>query len=490
MNKTYFQYLLRSKRHLSIFLILIGLLPTFVFILEYGSYDQNRSLALALSMVVFISFIEALILPFIYFNFLQSKRALDTYYNLPIDRSKLVITNFIHMYLSVIVSLLIGVTIPVLMTIFSAVSPFFILPFFIFMAIGIAMIMLYVLAIIYKTYSIIDSILITIAYLLIPVIFTLALSIFEDTQVFMSVNTFEFVFKYANMPTAYFVPLFSMIDIITFSSTFVDIGYGLMIETILIALVAMISIRNDIKKRKAEVSETVSNNFFAYPLALGLGTMGMFLIVGLSGLDLYMMMILYIFIFIAYLIITFIYRRRITFKKKDISLFAGGIILSVFILMVASNTDAFGLSTRYRSVKEIRNMRIQMQIDRMDVDDSANYTVTIDDYGTSDQDIIDEFIAYEDVLYDRFKRNGYDYDADYNLYVWTHMYYQDEHNNNYSHYDSTVGDVSDKTTLENALSLIEIFKDDATVSKYTYDEATGEEELVAISVQELVNELR
>ena len=182
--------------------------------------------------------------------------------------------------------------------------------------------------------------------------------------------------------------------------------------------------------------------------------------------------------------------RKITFKKKDISLFAGGIILSIFILMVASNTDAFGLSTRYRSVEEIRNMRIQMQIDRMDVDDSANYTVTIDDYGTSDQDIIDEFISYEDVLYDRFKSDGYDYDPDYNLYVWTDMYYQDEHNNSYSHYDSTVGDVSDKTTLENALSLIEIFKDDATVSKYTYDEATGEEEFVAISVEELVNELR
>lgn len=490
MNKTYFQYLLRSKRHLSIFLILIGLLPTFVFILEYGNYDQNRNLALALSMMIFISFVEALILPYIYFNFLQSKRALDTYYNLPIDRSKLVITNFIHMYLSVIISLLIGIIIPILMTISTAVSPFFILPFFIFMAIGIAMIMLYVLAIIYKTYSIIDSILITIAYLLIPVIFTLALSIFDDTQVFMSVNSFELIFKYANMPTAYFVPLFSMIDIITFNTSFVDVGYGLMIETILIAIVAMISIRNDIKTRKAEVSETVSSNFFAYPLALGLGTMGVFLVVGLSGVDLYMMIVLYIFIFIAYLIITFIYRRRITFKKKDIALFAGGIILSVFILAVASNTDAFGLSTRYRSVEEIRNMRIQMQIDRMDIDDSANYTVTIEDYGTSDQDIIDDFIAYEDVLYEKHKDDSYEYDPDYNLYVWTDIYYQDEHNNNYSHYDSTFGRVSDKTTLENALSLIEIFKDDATISKYTYDEITGEDSFITISAEELINELR
>lgn len=471
MNREYMTYLLKTKRHLIIFLVIIGLFPTFVSILD-GFLLGPSILQNAFFISIVIMFLEAIILPFVYFNFLQSKRALDTYYNIPISKDALVITNVIHIYGVILLTNFIGTLFPLIMNISYVETPLYLLGYYVLSATFVLVMILFSLSIIYKTYSMVDSILITIAYFAIPWCIVITLSVFESNYIFAIQGFFDSVLPYISFPACYFLPLVRIIEFLTSrSSSVLDLNFALLVlEMIIIGGVAFVSIKRDVVARKAELSETISNNFFAYPLAIGIGTMCMLLIVTFTDELSYTMIIMYIVIFIAYLILTFIYRRKISFQKKDLILFAVALISSMLIVSVANSTDSLGINKRYEKVKEMHDPNFGAVIYSNGQQDNAWIEIEYDPAYIDDQDTLNDLKRFEDKLYANYKE-PLDYNGDWKYYVDVRFNYRDENNTLYSFYYTYL--IADQDDVKDIVEYIDILDDHTSISYIRSDYDTG-----------------
>ncbi len=496
MNKEYLLYLIRSKKHLSIFMLIVTMLPTLLYVLTLpttSSYASYEAIEMTLYAYIFIVMAESFILPFVYFSFLQSKRALDTYYNIPISKPELIGTNFIHMSTQIIIFGIIGTLIPVLMNIGFLNRPYMVLALYVLTSIFAIIVSLFVLSIIYKTNSLFDSIVLSLAYITIPFLIVTVLGVFDNHQIYGLTNTFDWLNPYIILLMTCLAPLLNVETLIGDVEMVFDIEVILLIiEALIIGIVCFISIKKDIKRRKAEVSETVSSNFFAWPLAIGLITMCL-LFIFVFGIDDTLTMILsFAFVFIAYLIMTFIYRRKIRFTKHDLLLFGIGIFASLTILAIANATDGFYLSRSYRSIDNIKSFDIYVSIEDGQSDTEVigydlynEMTMSI-----TDKETINDVIAIIDDLYERYKSGEDDYvpyyqaTADYSSSLYISMFISDDDGRRFDFgHRIYVNDDKDIDDIEKIVALIEDI--DGTVSASVYDELYG-----SISENASISEVR
>lgn len=487
MNRNYLHYLLTSKKHLTIFLLIVGLLPTCFYLLTSG-YEYVNSYSAFMIFSGIIALIESLVLPFIYFHFLNSKRALDTYYNLPIERKELVITGMVHMLLTIIITVFIGTIIPTIFSFGNFESLLGLMMFYVFLVVMIITTSLYVLAIMYKAYSTIDAIIITLAYLVLPAFVIMVFMVFSNNHVFALVDIFSGIYRYLMMPLTYIGVLSEALDMV--------LGYGfwiqgetivLTVEMFLIAIACFFSIRSDIRKRKAEFSETNSSNIFAYPLVIATVTICMMLTVGFANIDAYWLLVLYILIFIAYLIMTFVYRRKIRFSKRDMILFAIALALSATITNISAATDSFGLNQFYRSVKKMEVSSFYVAISPVYcAGDCVNYIARDHDIFTvSDHDAIADFITFENTMYEHFRQPDKDYSGDYQVYVYYNIIYEDQRGLKYRIFDNMY--IEDRQDLESIMRLLGLFDAVDLEREYCYE--NGECHTEQISYETLFDEI-
>ena len=361
MNRQYFEYLNKSKKNLNIILLVINLIfPGLYFIVNFGDgYADAESIIIFALLAVLL---ETIFLPIIHFNYMNSKSGVDSYFALPISRKEIIVTTLVYIILEVVLTHIIAIT-PILFI----EAPYLFNGFtglFSFLGADLLFIIASILimtAIFFKAYSAADGIIIIIGYIFAPLLIYLAYFI-------LIVNTTFAVDVAVGRVGYFFYPFLAINNIVRHFEYFRGEGdYNALFSTMIIialAVVAIYSIRHDIKHRKAEYASSISTNFFSYPLIIAVAAISIIFAIIFSDLNFPIKIMLLAFLFIGYIIINCISRREIKLKAKDFVLFISGIAISFVVLFGSKLTGGFGVETAFRNLDNLVDYQYTIEIQK------------------------------------------------------------------------------------------------------------------------------
>lgn len=367
MNKAYFQYLLKSKKKLFVFLSVFNFLfPTLTYFISVASEWNDEIASICIVYASLLLFAECIILPILHFLFLHNKKGVDTYFALPISKHELYITNLVLIVLEVVLPHLFSI-LPILcfemVVCGNTVNILYLLLYILTLMFVIAALVMGVFALILKTNTALDAFVMIGMYMIAPLLIYSSAYIFMDEQIYglSAYHALEGILSVCFLPLT-FVKTFPIFGIHMFEyhvnwfmlkDIYVSLGVF-----VFIALISLISIVYDIKHRKAEDAEQLSTNIFTYPFMIILITFTLILDVIFTQIEWQAKATFIVFIFLVFTIMTCIYKRKITFTKKGIVIFVLTIILGYTTVFASNATNAFGLEYAYKKENTLSSLTL------------------------------------------------------------------------------------------------------------------------------------
>lgn len=358
MNKEYLIYLIKSKKSQCVALVIfyaIGVILSST--LQSTTIDFIATNTAVSSVILAVS--TTALVPITY-SYIHNKKAVDTYFSLPISRKEMLLTSQLFIDISTLLPFLISLTISVLIG-HSSISNISI--YIMYAVIAIVAVIAYVAfetSVFAVANSTVDGIVMMLAYLVLPVILFLVYETFmiEYVTGVNLVNDEQFV-SYISLPfatCAYEIHLAKCFgglckNCVIFNKEFVVF----IVNVVVHCIIAIYGLRKNYINRKVERAETISNNFFSYPFIIYAYAFGVVCSVSLtivvSGmgqieLDTEWLVILFV-ILIAFLIANFVYRRKIKIYIKDILFYLLTVVITLAFSYFAFNTKGFGISLKY-----------------------------------------------------------------------------------------------------------------------------------------------
>ena len=423
LNLDYMKYLFKSKK----FLILFIFLAYLVFAID-NYYDYDLISGLMVSFTVLLTFV----LPCLVFHYIHNKKAIDTYFSIPISRKELLISGItciiLVIYVPYVISTLIigGFYIDTLKVI-ALMLP-------IVTMLVIVNTLLYTLA-----NNQFDGIVMIGAYNLIPVFIYVVSSEFIDSYIVgYSSSAIKGILYLSPVGTSMYAYESLMEDgvIATIPAVF-----GLLF------LVASSTILyRTFLDRKAERANTTSSKFFAYPFVIYAYTF--ICVMGISAnydsgkLTTFLMdnLVLYLIIFILFVVAHFVYMRKFYFSVKFPIYYIIICIICISFCNLAYQQDGFGLAYKYPAYDENTTCRFYYYENdsgevtkwvRQQTEDNSNYVdVEINAIGALQENTIKIINDLRKELIDKTYqyKNKYEYtDHSLNLTLY--------HNSNEYEYD-------------------------------------------------------
>ena len=358
MNKDYLLYQFKSRRYLLIFLLLIQILAAILPFLFTGMSKYTISL-LASGFSYGILLIAICVLTPFFFNFVHSKKSVDTYFSLPLSRKSLLISTLLFEISAVYVPWLIANIIIAFLSIgiggFSPGGFILMLTYALMITTALAV---FCAAIDLLANNAIDGIIMIGGYFLLPLFLLLAANAFADIFV-VGYNPFNFeIFGYLSLPFMACNAYFEMLNI-TWSSNYgsaFNVPYLDIIIIFIHLLVFAFVLYREFTTRAVERAEQNSDNLLAYPFLIYAYSF-IFLFIFTSSTvfqqdfmaisSIAVSLFVYFFVFIFFMVAHFVYRRKIYINLKMVSFFVATIVLSFIFSQAAYLTRGFGLSENY-----------------------------------------------------------------------------------------------------------------------------------------------
>lgn len=349
MNKSYLKYLFKSKKGLC---IALSLLYVFAYLLCFTvNSEEGYIIGLAVISCIFGLF-TIIAVPLVY-NFVHNKKAVDSYFSLPVTRKEMILTSQLYINLIVavpflvlsIASLIIG-GLKGQINMYSAYVIYMLIA-----VIGGAVMTAFATSVYLEANSSLDGAILICAYLIMPFIIWLAIETFQDQFIagFKPINTGN-ILSYISLPTSLVTT-----ELLYGEVAFIENSKLFMIPTSLIICLAwhsgvsVVSLRRNFVERKVERAESISNRFFSYPFVIYAYTF--ILVFSLTanffiGIQLDAL-IAYFIVFVAFMVGNFVYRRKIHIYLKDVLFFVGTVVIVLLFSFAAVKTKGFGLSYVY-----------------------------------------------------------------------------------------------------------------------------------------------
>ncbi len=333
-SKEYFKYLLTSNRYL---LILVFFLFAFNAI---GNTIKGLDLLLQGFLAVLFSFI----LPIIVFYHVHDKRAVDSYFALPVDRKRILATSILFCFLIVYA----GIAIGILAFAYRSDGPFNTAFALLIMALAALVLVMYHSALYLIGNDIVDGVIMMGAYTALPLSITSVLSSFAYS--FVAGN------RYVNLTlVSLFSPLYMAGELLTAIVGNEKTDFIFIVGLIGFGLLSAWLLHRSYVLRKAERANQCSNSFFSYPLVINLYlTVSLFMIATLFNLHYKTLgsffrnyFVLYLLLFAVYVAAYFVYRRKFYFNYKLPAFFLAMMVVSLLFAYGARNTRGFGLGDHY-----------------------------------------------------------------------------------------------------------------------------------------------
>ena len=361
INKDYFKYLIKQNKKYLILIYAIGIIIPFLLLNEFSStpLDDTNITRFAQVLPLAYGIVLSCIVPIYLFSFLQKKKSNILYFSLPIKKESLYLTTSLFSYFATILPVVIYQIIGQLIGTYMLSFP---LDKFI-LAIIITIVHMFVVntIITFTTLSsqnIVDSLICSIAYMIIPFVIFLALNICA-TKVAET-----FMMGYGNYSQSLKLILNYMS--ILYSGFFQGnnlfspfISYTPVIYWVIIGIVFSFINYHLFLNRTIEKSETYTKSIFMYPLIIILSILSMMLFV-YDLTDLKMTALMFSVIFIIYLIMYYFSKRKVYFSWKIPALFILLIIGCIGFSSIYSNTKGF--NTIYELPKNSDIKRVYVSI--------------------------------------------------------------------------------------------------------------------------------
>lgn len=330
-SKAYFNYLLKSKKYLLLFIFLITLL--FVF--------TNKEIKDALTIQSVLCVGLCYFLPVYLFSYIHNKKAVDTFFSIPVSRKAMLITGLIFAILVAYIPTVLVTIIYLIKGSFGFISIAYIFG----LLIGIASLITFNTLIYSIANNVLDGVIMIAAYSCLPIGIYVVLSTIASSYIagFGSYN-FDFV--------AYVSPVSQLVMFITgiFNKT---INY--LISLFVILVISFVLLYKSYKNRMVERADSQSTGFFAYPFIIHIYLcMCLFLISAFNDYTyaniiqfLKNNLIAYVALFGVYVAAHFIYKRKLFISYKLPLIFIVLMLLSILINSAFKQTQGFGLSQMY-----------------------------------------------------------------------------------------------------------------------------------------------
>lgn len=337
MSKNYFKYLFKSNKVLIAF---IAVIQALICIVESLTYNNN-SASLNYSGNTIFAYALVFVLPILFLNHAQNKKSVDSYFALPVKRKAIILTSIFFMWLLIIIPLILVLIAYSLID--SGQLTYYLYALFI-STISFLVLLIFNSGIYLIGNNNVDGIIMMIAYSILPfILIGLLSSYFNKICYGFSLNTYYYC-RYISLLYSSYVNLNAHVEI---TSQFIP-----WLITIAIYFVSgYVAIKKHYINRKAERAQTISDNLFAYPFVIHTMIIMLIFMISISyqgyagGLG--DMILLYLLTAILFEILSFVYRRMIKVKIKDIVVIALTILLSIGFVKISFYYEGFGLSYLY-----------------------------------------------------------------------------------------------------------------------------------------------
>ncbi len=329
----YFKYLLKSKKGILIF---EGLVILLVFI-GIGHAAAGSYLALMLALAYFLTLNI--------FNYVHSKKAVDTYFALPVSRKAMLSTGIIFSYVfSYLPSAIATLCKLAIRGEFNSDAVLYLG----FMALAVFVLVMFNAAVYLIANNAVDGIVVLGAYTLLPLFMLIAGNIFLEC--FVCAYDGAVVENVIYLSPAY-MAINGFMELVSAN----DYGFvkGSVVALVLLALLSAYVLKKEYIDRKVERAETTSKGLFAYPAVIAIYmALGMF---GISSnysneslIDYYADYFwLYIIIFVMFIMANYLYKRKFEINLKLIATFIIAAALGLGFAAVARKTNGFYISYGY-----------------------------------------------------------------------------------------------------------------------------------------------
>ena len=349
INANYLKYLFKSKKFLIGFIFLIMALIS-VNALIHANQSNNYSLLVNAGVIFVLGVMLSFIMPCLTFSYIHDKKAVDTYYSLPVDRKQLLTTgllfNLTITYIPVFLSMLI-ILLPANLPV-GRIAILLLSPLLIYATLSVVNTLFY-----HTANSIVDGIIMIAAYSVIPLAIFVAISAFTDTFVAGSLfGTYNFA-EYLSPIYLSFVLFLNHLNLDRYYplETF---DYQCIVILVVMLIIALVILYKASVARKAERAGTISTGFFAYRFityfytfvcVFGIGTM--FSYDYDLGEYFSSSFFLYLGVFALFVIAHFIYKRKFYLNFRLPLYYLGIIVACIIFMFVARSTKGFGLAYAY-----------------------------------------------------------------------------------------------------------------------------------------------
>ena len=357
-------------------LILNVVAITFTYFVSYMN-GVGSTIKIVMSAGAIVNLVVSLCLPLIYFSFMDTKKGIDHYFALPVQRSQIVFTTIVFMICQAFLAYCVAYA-PVL--IFEWLLEGY--QGFVVYQIGSMLLMigcaiLTSTAVKMKFYSTIDSAIGLLGYIFLPILIYLSIMAFISNVAYGLVSYSYLDIGYFFYPYALFTSgsLLPMVD------EFSDLSKDLVpyiFEIIVIAAISLVSISYDIKHRKAEYANNLSNHVFAYPMLIGVATFAL-LVSAVTSLnrEIALLIITLAVIFVCYLVMNFVATRSIRINKKSLIFYIMAVLVVFGGVKFGNMTDGFGLMHSYQNLS-LKEYGFYIGIDDPN-DTNVNYEFRLED---------------------------------------------------------------------------------------------------------------
>lgn len=437
MNKTTKHYFInlfkRKKKLLALYTFVCFMGYPFLLIADKITNDgnglmNNTSTAYILALVVLG--ILSVVLPIFTFKFSFTKKNVDTYFAMPMNRNHMFKSHYFGPILGTIIPILINFLIGgILFMIFTGeVNTFFKL----FACLLLAFVMFIVIYtintfIVLKCNNVLDASLVSIAYVIIPFLFNLALSSFLYSQIVRTgMVEVDYITDHLLNIMSPYVGLINLGETINSSCAFmygctqsIDfsiIDWGYMVYYVVLGFIFYRFAKITFKAKKGESAEQLTTSYITYPLLINVGFVSFILLFNLVTMDFVAATLIVVALFVVYTIANGIANRSITINPKMIIKFVALIVAVNLFNYVSQQTEFFGINrnvidhTKYESV----NVEFYMWVDyKEDGIESTTYHIQIDEMNDKEEEFFDLLKEYQKNKSIELKENKNIYEENY-----------------------------------------------------------------------------
>ena len=335
-SKEYFKYLFQSKKYLLLFLLVFTLLNVI------GTKLTGLSLILQCMTAVGLSFL----LPVMVFYHVHDRKAVDTYFSIPVSRKALLITG--ELFCILIVYLLLG----------AGIVAYGIQKDMAFIRILIAMLEM-LLAV--SAVTVFNTTLYLVGNSLVDGIIMMGAYTFFPLAVYLIINGFLFSFVAGMTNMAEFDTIRFLSPVYMAGETLIKIlesnvpAYGCLIGLLAVLILFSCLLYRSYVNRAAERAGSQSKEFFSYPLVINLYLVScLFLIAMGYGMRVGSLagffrdnFVLYILLFAAFITAHFVYRRKLYFHWSLPVFYVAAMIVTLLFAGICRSSEGFGLGRKY-----------------------------------------------------------------------------------------------------------------------------------------------